>query len=334
MIHPLRRLIGPILILIYIIIAGVFGYVIVEKVPFVDALYMVVITVSTVGFREVIELSVAGKLLTMGLILFGVGTVAYTAGQVVELIMEGQIVGFRRRQVMEKRIAELKDHYIICGFGRVGKQVAEDFQSEKTPFVVIDSRPEITEELEGSSLAFIVGDIASDEILEKAGIRKAKGIIASADSDAANVFVTLSARVLNPEIYIVARSASKDSENKLRKAGANRVLTPYLIAGRRMAAMVQKPIAIDFLDTVMHSEHLHLALREFAIPEKSRLVAKTLAETKIRQKSGATVLAIRSKDGSFNLQPIGSSKIEMEDILITIGTQEQLDLLEKMIKWS
>lgn len=233
---------------------------------------------------------------------------------------------------MEKRIADLKNHYIICGYGRVGHQVADDLEAERIPYVVIDSRPEIMDELAAEDIPFLIGDIASDAILEKGGIKRARGLIASADSDAANVFVTLSARELNPKIYIVARSASKDSESKLKKAGANQVITPYLIAGRRMAAMVQKPIAMDYLDTVMHSEHLHIALREFDVDDKSNLIGRTLAETEIRQKSGATVLAIRSKDGSFNLQPAGSSKIQKDDTLITIGTQEQLDLLEKMVK--
>lgn len=328
---PFKRLVWPVLLLLALFFLGIAGYIYFEKVSLLDSLYMVVITLSTVGFREVVSLTHSGKILTMFLIIFGVGTMAYTAGQVVEIIMEGQIIGLRRRRAMEKRIADLKRHYIICGYGRVGHQVADDFVAEKIPYVVIDSRPEVADELAASNIPFLIGDIASDDILEKAGIKRAKGLIASADSDAANVFVTLSARVLNPGIYIVARSASKDSEGKLKKAGANQVITPYLIAGRRMAAMVQKPIAMDYLDTVMHSEHLHIALREFDVDNKSNLIGKTLAETEIRQKSGATILAIRSKDGSFNLQPAGSSKVQTEDTLITIGTQEQLDLLEKMI---
>ncbi len=330
--NPLRRLALPLIFLACIILVGVLGYELLEGFSFIDSLYMVVITLSTVGFREIHPLSEAGKLLTMLLIVSGVGTMAYTAGRVVEIIMEGQIVGFRRRQAMEKRIADLKNHYIICGYGRVGHQVADDLEAERIPYVVIDSRPEIMDELAAEDIPFLIGDIASDAILEKGGIKRARGLIASADSDAANVFVTLSARELNPKIYIVARSASKDSESKLKKAGANQVITPYLIAGRRMAAMVQKPIAMDYLDTVMHSEHLHIALREFDVDDKSNLIGRTLAETEIRQKSGATVLAIRSKDGSFNLQPAGSSKIQKDDTLITIGTQEQLDLLEKMVK--
>lgn len=329
--HPFRRLINPLLILTYVILFGVIGYVFIEKYPLLDAIYMVIITLSTVGFHELYPLSNAGRVLTMFVIIFGVGTVAYTAGKLIEIIMEGQIVGFRRRQIMVKSIAELKNHYIICSYGRVGKQVAEDFASSKIPYVVVDSRPEIADELADTNIPFIVGDMAQDETLEKAGIKRAKGLIAAADSDAVNVFVTLSARGLKPDIYIIARSASKESESKLIKAGANRVLTPYLIAGRRMAAMVQRPIAIDYLDTVMRSEHLHLALREFTIPEKSSLVGKSLAEAGIRQKSGATVLAIRSKDCSFNLQPIGASKIDAEDILICIGTQEQLDLLDSLV---
>lgn len=330
--NPLRRLALPLIFLTITILIGVLGYEFLEGLSFVDSLYMVVITLSTVGLGSIHPLSEAGKLLTMLLIVSGVGTMAYTAGRVVEIIMEGQIVGFRRRQAMEKRIADLKNHYIICGYGRVGHQVSDDLEAERIPYVIIDSRPEIADELATEDIPFLIGDIASDAILEKAGIKRAKGVIASADSDAANVFVTLSARELNPKIYIVARSASKDSESKLKKAGANQVITPYLIAGRRMAAMVQKPIAMDYLDTVMHSEHLHIALREFDVDNKSNLIGRTLAETEIRQKSGATVLAIRSNDGSFNLQPAGSSKIQSEDTLITIGTQEQLDLLEKMVK--
>ncbi|MFH2034445.1 MAG: potassium channel protein [Candidatus Margulisiibacteriota bacterium] len=330
--NPFKRLVAPVSLLLLVCIVGIAGYIYLEGWSFLEALYMVIITISTVGFHEVRVLGPMGRIFTMVLIIVGVGTLAYTLGKVIEMIVEGEIIGYRRKRKMEKKISDMKDHYIICGYGRVGHQVADDLLAEKIPFVVIDPKPEIAHELEQENIPFLVGDATEDEYLEKAGIKKAKGLIASSDSDADNVFVILSARVSNPDVFIVARAGSKESENKLRKAGANRVISPYYIAGRRMAAMAVRPTATDYLDTVMHSEHLQLALREFPIKEKSRLCDKTILDAKIREKAGATVLAIRKVDGAFDLQPIGSSKIECGDTLITIGTSEQLELLEKMVK--
>ncbi|OGC04201.1 hypothetical protein A2276_06310 [candidate division WOR-1 bacterium RIFOXYA12_FULL_43_27] len=329
--HPFRRLVVPLSIIVVVMIVGILGYTFLEKQPLLDAIFTMVLLLATLGFREAYTLSTYGKLLSIGIILIGVGAVAVAAGRLIEIIMEGQIVGYRRRRSMEKRILELKNHYIICGFGRVGHQVAEDLEAEKISYVIIDNKPEIAEELSSANIPFLVGDVSSDDILEKAGIQRAKGIIAVADSDATNVFITLTARVLNPKLYIVARAAVKDTESKLIKAGANRVLNPYLIAGRRMAAMVMKPVAIDYLDTVMQGEHVNFGLKEFKVDGRHSLGGKTLAETEFRQKSGATILAIQSPDGHFNIQPIGSTKINHGDILVAIGTQEQLDLLEKLI---
>lgn len=327
--NPLQRLVIPGLILVAIVITGVMGYTAIEGWSFIDSLYMVVITLSTVGFREVHDLSPLGRVLTMGIIIMGVSTALYAAGQIVEMILEGQIVGFRRRRQMERRIAELEDHYIICGFGRVGHQVAAEFEAAGIDYVVIDSKPETAVELIPKNIPYIVGDITSDAVLESAGIKKAKGLIASADSDASNVFVVLSARVLNPGLFIIGRASYMDSEEKLKKAGANRVISPYFIAGKRMAAMATKPIAVDFLETVLHNEHMEMEMREFRVVGTCNLIGKTLGEAQIRQKSGAYVAAIRKKDGSFNLQPAADSRIEEEDILVTIGTPRQLDLLDK-----
>jgi len=329
--NPFRRLIIPGLLLLLIISIGVWGYTHIEGWSFIEALYMMVITLSTVGFREVHELNTAGRVLTMGVIVFGVGTVAYTVGQLIEMMVEGQVVGFRRRRKMERQISEMKDHYIICGFGRVGHQVAIELAAAKIPYVVLDTKPETAEELGARSIPYIIGDITMDNILLEAGIKKAKGLIASADSDTANVFVTLSARVLNPNIYIIARASSVNAEEKMKKAGADRVISPYFIAGKRMAAMATKPTAVDFLDTVLHSEHVEMEMREFKINESCPLANKTLGEAQIRQKSGAYIATIRKPDGTFNLQPKAESKINIGDILVAIGTPKQLELLEKCI---
>ena len=329
--NPLRRLGPPVGFLLLIITFGVLGYVWLENLTPFDALYQVIITLSTVGFQEVVELSTNGKILTMLLIVGGVGTMAFTISQLAEMIIEGQIIGFRRRRQMEKRIASMKEHYIICGFGRVGHQVAEELIESKDPFVVIDGSEAVAKELASKNIPYVIGSPASDDPLEQAGIKNAKVLISCHDDEADNVFVVLSARVANPKIYIIARAGAKETESKLIKAGANRVISPYFIAGRRMAAMALRPITIDYLDTVMRSEHVNLGLREFLVREKSKVSGKNLSDTQIRQKSGATVLAIRKPDGAFDLQPVSNTVVEPGDMLITIGTPEQLDLLDKMV---
>lgn len=328
-VNPLYRLIIPGLLLFLILIAGVVGYKTIEGWSYIDSLYMVVITLSTVGFREVHDLSSAGRIFTIVIIVLGVSTAIFLLSQLLELIIEGQIVGYRRRRKMENSINELKDHYIICGFGRVGHQVAVELAALRIPFVVLDVKPETAEELGAKNIPYIIGDITMDKILIDGGIKRAKGLIASADSDTDNVFVTLSARVINPKLSIIARASSMDAEEKMKKAGADRVISPYFIAGKRMAAVATKPIAIDFLDTVLHSEHVEMELREFKLTADCTLSEKTLGEANIRQQSGAFIMAIRKSSGEFNLQPIAQTKLEVGDILVAIGTPHQLDLLQR-----
>lgn len=328
--NPLRRIIPPLTVLVVIITAAILGYTLIEHWRFLDAAYMVTITLATVGFREVHELSDTGRLITMGLIIFGVGTVAYTVGQVIEMMVEGQIVGYRRIRNMEKRISELKGHYIICGFGRVGHQVAREFDAEGLPYIVVDSKPETAAELADKNIPYLVGDMASDEVLNSAGINKAKGLIACADSDTSNVYVTLSAREMNPDLYIVARASTLDTEAKMKRAGANRVISPYYIAGNRMAAMALRPVAVDFLDTVMHSENVELMLEEYLINSSSNLIGKTLSELQIKQKTGAMILAIKHSTGKFNLQPGAKTSLGHGDVMVALGTCEQLEALRKL----
>ncbi|HTY13332.1 MAG TPA: potassium channel family protein [Candidatus Omnitrophota bacterium] len=239
-INPLRRLIAPGLVMLLILFIGISGYMILEKWTFIDSLYMVVITLSTVGFREVHDLSELGRLLTIGIILVGVSTWIYLAGLFIEIVVEGQVIGYRRRKQMENRIKELRNHFIICGFGRVGHQIATELMANNVPFVVIDSKIEVASELEPQGIPHLIGDITSDLSLKEAGIVHARGLIASADSDTANVFVTLSARVLNPRLFIVSRAGQPDTEEKLKKAGANKVISPYFTAGKHMADIAVK----------------------------------------------------------------------------------------------
>lgn len=304
---------------------------IIEHWTLLESAYMVVTTLLTIGFQEVHPLSNGGRILTIFIAMAGVGSALYAGGQTVEIIVEGEILGYRKRRKMDKRIMEMRNHYLVCGYGRVGHQVAADFAAAKTPYVVIDSKPETVSELEPKGVPHLIGDATSDAILEEAGIRRARGLVACSDSDVANVYVTLSARALNPGLYIVARAGRQETENKLKMAGANRVISPYFISGRRMAALVTRPVTSDFLDLVAHGGELEFRLHEIPVPEKSSLINKTLADAEIRTKSGALVLAIQKADGSFNLQPQASSTIGKGDTIVVIGTQEQIEALEKLL---
>ncbi|MGB9613249.1 MAG: potassium channel family protein [Candidatus Margulisiibacteriota bacterium] len=327
-----RHFFIPLLILLAIVIIGVLGFTTIHGYSILQSLYLVAVILTTVGLRPVSDGSSLGMLFDILFIIVGVGTVVVLIGRAIEFIVSGELIRVRRRRAMEKKIEFMKNHYIICGFGRVGHQVAVEFKAAKIPYVVIDSKPETAEELDPQNVPYLIGDITSDEILLSAGIKHAKGLIASADSDTANVFVVLSARVLNPNLIIIARAGTIDTEEKLKKAGANRVISPYFIAGKRMAALATKPTAVEFLDTVLHSENVEMEMRELLVSEGCALAGKTLEEAEIRQRSGAYIAAIRKAGGVFNLQPTAGSKMEAGDILVAIGTPHQLDLLERCLQ--
>jgi len=329
-VEPFKKLLPPIIIFMFIVDIGIFGYSVIEGYSLLDSVYMVVITLFTVGFQEVQPLSDNGKILTIFLIVTGVGAAIYVAGQVIEIIVEGQILGIRRRKKMEKTIRNLKDHFIICGFGRVGRQVGCEFDAANIKYVIIDNNPEHTELYESQKILHIIGDATSDEKLLEAGIDNAKGLIASSDSDVANVYITLSARALNKELLIVARASEIDTERKLKIAGANRVISPSFISGKRMAAWATKPVASDFLDMVSNGNSMQFNMQEVPVTDNSSFIAKTLIDSGIKQHSNITILAIRSENGDFNLQPESTTIINKGDTFVTVGTVDQLEKLKNM----
>jgi voltage-gated potassium channel len=331
MTHPFRRMLPAIIIFAMVVIIGICGFVFIEKWTLLESIYMTITTVFTVGFSEVRPLSHAGKIFTMFIIVGGVGSAFYAAGQIMEIIFEGEMSGYRKRKRMDKKIKDMRGHYIICGFGRVGHEVAQVFETSHIRYVVIDSKEETLEELEAKDIPSIIGDATTDSVLLESGIKAAKGLIACSDSDFANVYITLSARVLNPELNIVARAGLKGTEKKLIMAGANRVISPYFISGIRMAALVTRPVASDFLDLVTHGGLVDFSLYEITIPENSPMINKTLSEADVRKKSGAMILAIKRNDGAFDLQPKASSVLHKNDVIVVIGTQDQFNTLEKMV---
>jgi voltage-gated potassium channel len=328
----LRRIQRALLALVIITAAGVSGYMVFEGWSFVDALYMTVITLTTVGYREVRELDTTGQLWTMVLLVTGVGTLFYAAVSSVELAVEGTIRGYFGRRRMEAAISKLSGHYILCGYGRVGQQVAREFALDGVPFVIIEQDPETGAGCVEEGYLVLLGEASDDDVLEEVGIRRAKGLVAAVDSDADNVFVVLSARKLNPRLHIVARASSDESAAKLEIAGADRTLSPYAVGGRRLASLATQPLVVDFLDIVTRGEKgIEFRLEEFRVPEESFIADQTIGDLQIGERTGAMVLATRNQEGRFDTTPSASDRISAGDTLIVLGTREQVTRLGRLM---
>jgi len=326
-----RKLYLAISLVILILISGIAGYRLIEGWSFFDAFYMTIITVSTVGYKEVAPLSLGGKIFTLILIVGGVGTVVYALGIMVEFLVEGHFTGILGRRRMRKQIEKLKNHYIICGFGRVGEQISKELESASVPFVIIDNNAERISKCEQENLLNIEGDASEDQILEAAGLKKAKGLIAVVDNDADNVMVTLSAKGLNPEIFVVARAEYEESERKLKKAGANRVVSPSTIGGRRMAALLLKPLVCDYLDVVAHGENILFQLEETEIKQDAKIANMSIKNAGVRDKTGVLIMAVKKGDGKIITNPPPSVVLEAKDRLVVMGTKEQLEKWQSII---
>lgn len=317
-----RRLLGAVSALVVVLAVGTVGYLLLGF-TLLDALYQTVTTVATVGFREVTPFGAAEKWFTMVLILMGVGAVLYAFSVLMETLLEGRLNELLGRRRMEQSIASMTDHVIICGWGRVGRAIGVELAEAGRTLVVID--PDEAK-IEGAVHA-IVGDATDDEVLRRAGIERAASLVAAADSDAANSFITLSARALNPRLFIVARTRSSDSDDKLTRAGADRVVNPQSIGGARMAAFVLRPHVAAFLDVVMHERTLEFRLEEVPVEGGSPLVGTSLRAAGIRDRTGALVLALRDPRGNFLTNPDPDTAITAGHVVIAIGTQDELDAL-------
>jgi voltage-gated potassium channel len=324
------RQVGKIALLFFAVItAGVVGFMALEGWGLLDALFMTVVTVSTVGYSEVHPLSSGGMVFAIVLIFFGVGTFLYAIMSIAEFIVSGAWTGTLGRRRMKKTIDAMKNHYILCGFGRVGQQVAVEFVREHVPFVVVDNNAEVLGACIASGCLFIEGDASNDEVLKEAGIQRAKGLITATDSDADNVYITLSAKGLNSGLFVVARANLEKSEYKLLKAGADRVLSPYSLGGRRLASLLLRPTVIDFLDVVMHSEDMELFMEEVSVGEKSSFVGSTMMDINKSYTAGANILALKKKGEKKMLATPGPEIVIGEgDMFVALGTRAQLKELE------
>jgi voltage-gated potassium channel len=326
-----RRYLVLILIPTTLMLGGTAGYYLLEE-PYslFDSLYMTVITLTTVGYEEVHPLSPRGKVFTIVLLLVGVLTFFYTVTELVRVVISGEVQQLLGRRRMERSLAGLTNHMIICGYGRMGRHVCQEFSRQGLPFVIIDRRPEVLREFDVPHGIALEGDATSDEVLKRAGVERARALVTVAASDADNLFITMSARLLNDCLFIVARAEGELAEQKLRRAGANRVVTPYAIGGAKVAMAVLRPAVVDFIELATGTEHLDLQIEETLIQPGSQLAGVTLHASRLRQDLGVIVVAIKKASGHLVANPRGDAVMEAGDTLIALGARQNLDRVELM----
>lgn len=309
-------------------VAGVVGYMTIARMSFVDALYQTVTTLTTIGFREVTPFGTPEKIFTVFLVLFGVGTALYALTLVIEESLDGDIRSrfYQRRKTLE--IQHMRDHYILSGFGRVGQEIARELHERREPFVVIEENEEPAERARAFGYNVIHGDAANERVLVEAGLAYARCLFAASDSDAGNTYITLTARSLNSGVFIVARAALPQNEEKLRLAGADRVLSLYSLGGRRMVLLALQPLAADFMDTLARGRQGDLILAEFEVTAQNGLAGLTASELVAGAKN-ATLLGIRHRDGSIAVGPRVSEPLHDGDIVIALAEEGDLALMKQ-----
>jgi voltage-gated potassium channel len=327
------RLLLPLAVVGAVVVVGTLGYYwLWRRVggTWMDALFMTVTTITTIGYGEVKPLDTWGRLFTMVLAVTGIGSLFYTLGVVMEYLVATRLADPGGRRRMERRIEGLREHVIVAGLGRVGRQAAQELHRAGTPFVVVDPGPAAARHAEEHRYLFLEGDATDDAVLERARVRHARGLIVTTDNDATNMYVVLSARVLNPELYIVSRAADEASVTKLARAGANRAISPYAIGGHRLAHLILKPAVVEFFETTLRAGRDALNIEDLTVPPASPAAGQTLDALNIRRVTGANILAVL-REGNPLVSPPGDFVLSKGDQLLALGTGEQLAKLEQLI---
>lgn len=309
-----------------IVLAGTAGYMLIGDMTFIDALYMSVITVSTVGFGEVKPLGPGGRLFTIVLIVVGVGSVVYLLTAVAELVIEGSLRDFFGRSAMNRKIHNLHEHVIVCGFGRLGRAVVEELKRHQVPMVVIESDPAREPELSASGLLYVIGSALEETVIEEAGVRTARAVVVATASDADNVYITLSAREKNPHALIHARGDSEAGLRRLRLAGADQTLSAYQWGGMRIAASILRPSVVDFLELSVPGRESEVDLEEIKVEAGSPIDGRTIAEIE-RANARLRVVAIKRGDEPISMIPESASRVQSGDYLVVIGEATSLKRL-------
>ncbi len=318
-------------ILVGLVAIGTLGYRLIEGWSWFDSLYMTIITLATIGYGETNPLDFHGRIFTLTLIVMGVLSISYIAAQFTVAIADGHIYNIFQARRQRKVMESLDKHYIVCGFGRTGRQVTAEFAAEGSiSFVVIDSDPRAIEQAEIAGYPALQGDAALDNTLFLAGIERAVCIVAALPSDAENLYTVLSAKTLNPEIRAIARASTEESMQKLRRGGADEVISPYITGGKRMAAVALRPQVMDFVDGIIAGTNRSFYIEEYRIDDSS-YIGISLKQASLRSQTGALVLAIRRADGDVIAGPDGNTEILQGDVLISMGTPEQLRALNQLL---
>jgi voltage-gated potassium channel len=318
------------LVMMLLVLIGTYGYVLLEDLDPFDGLYLTVMTLTTVGYGDLHPKTTAGQTFTMVLVLGGVFTFFYSAMELIRILFTGEIQELLGKYRMERQLGELQGHLIVCGFGRMGRIVCQEFSQERLPFVVIDTRPAVFDKFEIAHGFPLPGDATSDETLKRAGIDRARGLVTVMASDADNLYATMSARLLNDKLYIVARVEDPNSEKKLLRAGANRVVSPYRIGGGRIVHAVLRPTVVDFIELATKTEHFDLQIEETQVSAGSSLAGTTVLKSGVRSNLKIIIVAIKKAPGHMIFNPAPETLIEAGDILVAIGHREHLDQLDKL----
>jgi voltage-gated potassium channel len=326
-----RRILLIVLSIVITLAIGTVGFTVIDNYPPFDAFYMTLITLTTVGYGEVHPLSQAGRIFNSFLMLFGVVIIFIAIGAMTQIIIElefGELISKRRNKRM---IENLKDHYIICGYGRVGRGATAELQHAGAPFVIVDISPERVEGAVMSGMLAVAADSTHDDTLRQVGIERARGLVAALATDADNLFVLLSAKGLNPKIYVAARAAEEGAEEKMRRAGADAVFAPYSITGHRLAQSMLRPHVEQFLDFTTKDFGVDIAIEQVHVAATSQVISKTIKQLHLRRDYGVMVMAIRKADGQMIISPPGETGVEAGDYLIVMGRHESLRTLEGLL---
>lgn len=325
-----KKLLFPVLIIFVVLFSGIFGYMTIEGWNFLDSIYMTIITLSTVGYGEVRTIGPAGRIFTILLILFGVSIIAYIVGLVAETLVESEIRSIFGRKKLSKKIGSLKNHYIICGYGRIGRIICKELVHKSVPLIVIEKDEQVSRLLEHDEILYLNADATEEEVLIESGIEKAEGLVAVVSSDPQNVYISLTARGLNSSLYILSRAEDEATEKKLIRAGANEVMLPYRLGGRRMAQAILRPTVSDFIESTIHDHSFELNIEEIKIGADSQLDSLTLVDSGIRHEMDIIIIGIKQKDGEMLFNPSSQTKIQTGDTLIAMGRNDDLERLRKI----
>lgn len=320
-----------IIVSLLMIVGGTFAYMLIEGWPFIDALYMTVITLGTVGYGEVRKLTPTGRIFTMVLIIVGVGFVFYLAASVIQFMVEGRIREILGRRKLEKKIRGQKGHYIICGYGRVGSSICETLRSKPISVVVIERDPALITRLNERNILHVPGEATDEENLIKANIQNARGLIAALKTDSDNVYVTLSARQLSPGLFIMARAGEERSEKKLVAAGADKVVCPYRLGAHRMAQTILRPTVTDFLELTLTETSRNIQMEEMPVHPTSKLINVALQDSGIRKELDLIIVAVKKPQEDMLFNPSSQTRLEAGDTVIAIGEKQNLEQLEGLL---